>query len=255
MQQNMFFERRRFSLIELLVTIAILAILAGLLLPSLNMAREKARNIQCVSNIKQLGLFSGMYSSDNDDYIVIAQGNNDDNQLTGSWVPRLWHYYRPGETPLTNDEIQKRAKMKTVFNCPNYRPSSSSVYMVLGYGFNLNFHMKNPASNNTESGMDYKRTGFFKQPGKTMLLCDSDEAYKVSKSSIAKTVNAVFCAKAKGSGLESYIGQRIRHGEGSTLNTGFVDGHAASLDGSRVLLSTYVGYFWGGTYHVSAGAL
>ena len=61
--------RNLFTLIELLVVIAIIAILAALLLPVLGGARDRAKSIQCISNLKQIGLAAAQYSSDYNDFI------------------------------------------------------------------------------------------------------------------------------------------------------------------------------------------
>ncbi len=62
-----------FTLIELLVVVTIIAILAALLLPALRQAREKAKALQCLSNLKQFGFAAGMYANDYNGYVPPIQ--------------------------------------------------------------------------------------------------------------------------------------------------------------------------------------
>ncbi|HEY3411521.1 MAG TPA: prepilin-type N-terminal cleavage/methylation domain-containing protein [Armatimonadota bacterium] len=69
-------KKRGFTLIELLVVIAIIAILAAILFPVFAKARERAKRMNCASNLKQIGIAVNMYATDNDEFVYAQVYNN-----------------------------------------------------------------------------------------------------------------------------------------------------------------------------------
>ncbi len=120
-------DRRRswfldaFTLVELLVVMAIIAILAAMLLPALAMAKEKARSIFCLNNLRQIGIAMTIYSDDHNDFLVPAEYNaNTGAKYHEGWPTILYnHQYLPAEKSADYNTVSSG---KSVFRCPSGNP-------------------------------------------------------------------------------------------------------------------------------------
>ena len=118
--------RSGFTLIELLVVIAIIAILAALLLPALSSAKQRAKRLQCVSNLKQWGLGFHLYANDNDDNLLA--GWNDPN---GMWMMALQPYI-PGAQIGSDICFCPMAKDITRNTLPNFWVTTGTTFLAWG---------------------------------------------------------------------------------------------------------------------------
>jgi len=159
-------RREKFTLIELLVVIAIIAILAGMLLPTLNKAREKGKQAACTSLFKQFGYAFQMYLDDNKDWLPPLRDN-------GS--PEKYLFSLGEKSTFLGAYLLKSSKsqyigllsdsMPTKFVCPS---ASIPSGWTQAYTYGINNHFYNAGLGGAKA--DSRRLAFFKRASATLLM-------------------------------------------------------------------------------------
>ncbi len=198
--------------------IAIIAILAGMLLPALNKAREKARAIECSGNLRQQGLAWQNYADENREWLLPAV--NIDAPSIFPYARLMWmeyslyQYFTPRlRKDLTGASAGKHGTEK-VFFCPsdrNVKRYDGNIPLYLSYGYNRNI---GPASSIGRSSTAEKLSDIASVASKTVTIADHWRFCEVTGSGEVPNLLKV---------EEMDLGAYRAHSAG--LNAVYADGH------------------------------